>query len=247
MSAYSGRGVHKQVVEELGRRIVQGAFTAYEPIDLNELEREFDVSRTAMREAIKVLTAKGMLDARQRRGTFVLPRSRWALLDQDVMRWEFTRPDTATLFSNLAEVRRITEPAIARIAAARRTDVDLAELDAALDTMATAAAADTADGDSMAEADITFHRALAAATHNEMLVRIAALISIGLDERDHAVPVHLSDPVPSHRAVVLAVAGRDEAGAEAAMKTLLDLADEDVARLAGEPERPAERSKDAER
>lgn len=226
MNSYHGRGLHKDVVENLGRRIVQGDFTAYEPINLLQLEDDLGVSRTALREAIKVLAAKGMIEARQRRGTFVLPRKFWALLDSDVMRWEFTRTDTATMLANLAEVRDIVEPAIARIAAHRRTDAELSDMKAALDEMAQAT-----DAAAMARADTAFHQSLAAATHNEMLVRIAALITIGLGERDHAVPVHASDPVPPHEAVLAAVAGGDAGRAEEAMRALLEVANADQAHV----------------
>ena len=96
-----------------------------------ELEAELDVSRSVIREALRVLKAKGLIDARQKRGTFVQPRTEWKLLDPDVIRWQFAGRDDEQLFNDLAELRGIIEPAAAGLAALRRDDEDLAALDAA--------------------------------------------------------------------------------------------------------------------
>ena len=79
MSGYQLRGVHGQTVEALALRILSGEIPEGATLDLLALREELDVSLTALREALKVLSAKGIIDARQKRGTFVRPRAAWSL------------------------------------------------------------------------------------------------------------------------------------------------------------------------
>ncbi|MFF4636426.1 FadR/GntR family transcriptional regulator [Streptomyces olivaceus] len=233
MTPYARRGVHGQTVEALARRILGGRIPEGATLDLVALRSELDVSLTALRESLKVLAAKGMIDARQKRGTFVRSRADWNLLDADVLRWRFEGADgngrDQALLHDLAEMRAIVEPAAVRLAAARRTDAELAALDAAL-----AAMAERDAGPARAvDADLAFHRALLAATHNELLERMRAVLESGLAHRDrivHSSP-HSGDPVPAHRAVLDAVRDRDPDAAEAAMRALLDQAHRDQRRV----------------
>ena len=114
MAQYARRGVHGQTVEAIARRILTGADRRRaRPSNIVALQEEFDVSLTALREALKVLSAKGMVDARQKRGTFVRPRADWNLLDADVIRWQFAEGTDQRLLDELHEVRAIIEPAAA--------------------------------------------------------------------------------------------------------------------------------------
>jgi len=215
---YRPRGIHGQTVETLASRILSSEYPEGTILDLPTLRTELDVSLTALREALKVLTAKGMIDARQKRGTYVRPRSSWNMLDADVMRWHTATATDPALFDQLTEVRAIVEPAAARMAAERATDTDLAELTAALAAMANATDVDTA-----VAADIAFHRRLLLATHNDFLAQIAQIIAIGLAERDKFVHhTNPADPVPSHKAVLDAVLANNPPAAEAAMHALVD-------------------------
>src|SRR5689334_24229952 len=159
MSEKRLRGVHGQTVEALAGRILAGEIGEGDTLDLPALREELDVSLTALREALKVLSAKGMIDARQKRGTFVQPRSSWNMLDADVMRWHTAVSSDPGLFDQLTEVRTVVEPAAARLAAERATAADLSALSSALEAMALAS-----DVDAAVAADITFHRALLTAT-----------------------------------------------------------------------------------
>ncbi|RNG22464.1 FadR/GntR family transcriptional regulator [Streptomyces botrytidirepellens] len=233
MASYSGRGVHGQVVQRLGARIVGGHWAEGDVLDVRALGDELDVSLTVMRESLKVLAGKGLVDARQKRGTYVRPRSAWNLLDADVIRWRMAGGDGERLMRDLTDVRSVVEPAAAHRAALRRTDADLTALDAAL------AAMERARGDLAAEADAdaAFHRALLGATGNELLARFDLILEPGLRERDRLVHAHgdADDPVPSHRRVLDAVRDRDAPRAELAMLDLLAKAAEDVGAAASRP------------
>ncbi|MEU0302622.1 FCD domain-containing protein [Streptomyces sp. NPDC006175] len=239
MASYSGRGVHGQVVHILGARIVGGGIPVGATLDVRALGGELDVSLTVMRESLKVLASKGLIDARQKRGTFVTERSRWNLLDADVIRWRVDGGDAGRLMRDLADVRSIVEPAAARRAALHRTDADLATLQEALDAMGRA----RTDSAAAAESDAAFHRALLAATGNEMLSRMDMLLEPGLRERDRLVHAHAEadDPVPSHQAVLDAVRDRDPARAELAMLDLLAKAADDIQQITADFEDPPKR------
>ncbi|MDT0347449.1 FadR/GntR family transcriptional regulator [Streptomyces litchfieldiae] len=240
MASYSSRGVHGQVVHRLGSRIVCGEYAEGDTLDVKALGEELDVSLTVLRESLKVLAGKGLVDARQKRGTFVRPRSAWNLLDPDVIRWRTESGDSRQLMQDLADVRAIVEPAAAYRAALRRTEADLAALDAALAQM------EESRGDSAAaaEADAAFHRALLAATGNELLGRLELLLEPGLRERDRLVHSHLTaaDPVPSHRAVLSAVRDQDAPRAQFAMLDLLAQAADDFGLIAPRLTPPAART-----
>jgi GntR family transcriptional regulator, galactonate operon transcriptional repressor len=228
LTQYARRGVHGQTVEVIARRILAGEIAEGATMNLAALQQELDVSLTALREALKVLSAKGIVDARQKRGTFVRPRADWHLLDGDVIRWQLAEGAGQRLLDQLHEVRTIVEPAAARFAAVRATEADLAALDAALGEMSAATEPVAA-----VRADLGFHRALLAATHNELLERMEVVMETGLAERDrlvHGVAPE-DDPVPSHRAVVEAIRRNDAGGAEQAMRDLLDKAVQDVQKV----------------
>lgn len=229
MKQYAGRGVHGQTVEVIAQRILTGQFAEGATLDITALQAEFDVSLTALREALKVLAAKGMVDARPKRGTFVRPRADWSLLDGDVLRWQFARQAQPNLLEDLHELRSIVEPGAASLAAVRATDADIAALDEALADMAAAGA----DPGAAVAADLAFHRALLAATHNELLFRMEIVIETGLAERDRMVhgAQGSDDPVPSHRAVVEAIRRNRPKQAAQAMRELLQKAIDDVAKL----------------
>jgi GntR family galactonate operon transcriptional repressor len=222
MASYSGRGIHGQTVEAMAAMIFGEEFKEGDSLDVNALQERLGVSSTALREAMKVLTAKGLIAARPKLGTYVRPRADWNLLDGDVIRWKFAgRPDPGFL-RDLHELRSIVEPPVARLAALRRTAAQLDALERALGAMSSAT-------DPVA-ADLDFHRALLAAGGNELLVRMEVVMGAGLAGRDRL--VHDSsgsdDPVPSHLAVLEAVKAADGDAAEAAMRSLLDKAWHDV-------------------
>src|SRR6478735_40212 len=122
----TGRRLRGAVAYKLGTAILSGDFA---PGDILSSEVEFsealDVSRSAYREAIQVLTAKGLVESRPKMGTRVLPRSRWNLLDPDVLAWAFAGEPDPQFVRSLFELRAVVEPAAAGFAAQRRTRDDL--------------------------------------------------------------------------------------------------------------------------
>jgi DNA-binding FadR family transcriptional regulator len=221
------RGLHGQTVERIGTRIVSGRYAPGIPLLPEQLENEFGISKTVLREALRVLAAKGLVESRQKRGTVVRARAHWKLLDADLLRWQGDEPDAAFL-ENLAEVRGIVEPAGARLAATRRTRADVDALRDALQAMV------DAGGDAVAvvEADLTFHRALLDAAHNELLSRMEVVIEAGLRMRDLLVHQgeHWPDSVPAHRAILDAIEFGDPDAAGNAVRALLEQASVDVRR-----------------
>jgi len=230
--SYSDMGLHGHVVRQLGTRIVQGTLAAGSTLDPDQIGVDFGVSRTVVREALKVLGAKGLVGARPRRGTFVRERSEWSLLDPDVLRWQYDQlgePPAETL-DKLAEVRLIIEPSAAALAARRRSEADLARLQAALDAMKSS----EHDPAGLTESDVAFHRALLVATGNEFLAEMAMVIDAGLHVRNrfvHGHDVAMKPSLRAHATVLDAVRQRQPDEAETAMRRLLVAASRDVARL----------------
>jgi GntR family galactonate operon transcriptional repressor len=169
-------GIHAGLVSLMGQRIVSGALQPGEVLpDQTELSRQFGVSRTVIREATKVLTAKGMVDSRPKRGTMILPREHWHLLDPDVLAWQEAYLPGVDFATDIMDVREVMEPGAAKLAATRTTAEDLAALEAAL--TAIGAAADEA---AYIQADVDFHSALVATTHNVYLVALLASFTAAL-------------------------------------------------------------------
>ena len=170
------RNLHSQVLWQLGVAIVGGDYPegTILPSDTELLQR-FEVSRTVLREALKTLAAKGMIEARARIGTRVLPRRRWNLFDADVLAWHFeTGPDVEFLRS-LSEIRIGVELESAALAAQRRSDEQAEALIACAERMGEATSAEQ-----FARTDLEFHRTVAEASGNPFMASISALVELAL-------------------------------------------------------------------
>jgi DNA-binding FadR family transcriptional regulator len=228
------------IASKLGVQIVSGR---YRPGDI--LHGEIDtsdrlqVSRSAYREAVRILVAKGLVKALPKIGTRVNPRERWHLLDPDVLGWIFQSEPEDSLVENLFELRRIVEPEAAALAAARRSYSDLAAMAEALDGMVR----HTLSSEVGREADKAFHDALLRAGGNVFVASMTAGVGAAVKwttlykQRRSG---KLRDSIPDHRRVYEAVAAGDAAAARTAMASLIDLAFEDTAhaRQAGKGRRP---------
>lgn len=220
-SSAGGHGVHHEAVEALAGRIIKGTYGEGDSLVMADVMAQLDVTQTVLREAVKVLTMKGLLDTDKARGTFVRPREDWNLLDADVLRWKLAAGVSSDFFADVLELRRSIEPAAAALAAERRTDDDLAALNAALGAMA---GADT-DPALLVRADASFHTAMLFASNNRFYAQMHRVIVPVLVQRDRAVLAAdgaFEHPHAAHAAVVEAVRDRDVDGAYMAMLELLD-------------------------
>ena len=224
----TGRRLRGAVAHYLGTAIVSGAIQPGERLTGEVANAEaLNVSRTAYREAVQALTAKGLVESRTKAGTRVQPRNRWNLLDPDVLAWAFSGEPDPAFVRDLFELRAIVEPAAARLAAARRTKDDIKAMRAALTNMRR----HTLATDAGRAADRDFHDAILQATHNDAVITLSASIGAAVSwttqfkQRTRTLP---RDPVPDHARVSDAIAAGDREAAEAAMQALVDLALEDT-------------------
>jgi DNA-binding FadR family transcriptional regulator len=224
----SGRRLRGAVAHYLGSAIVSGQIAPGEKLTGEIANAEaLDVSRSAYREAVQVLTAKGLVESRPKAGTRVLPRSRWNILDPQVLAWAFSAEPDVSFVRDLFELRAIVEPAAARFAAERRDKDDIKAMKDALAKMRRHTLATEAGR----AADRAFHDALLGATHNSAMMALSASISAAVSwttefkQRSRALP---RDPVPDHAKVFDAIAAGDPDAASTAMRALVDLALDDT-------------------
>lgn len=216
-----------QVARELGRRIVAGKFEPGALIDdENALSERYQVSRVVIRDAVKILVSKGLLEVRRGIGTKVNSRNRWLMLDDDVLAWHLSAPPEPTFLKQLMEIRLAFEPKAARWAAERATDTDIANIEAAYQDMVKYEYqhVNELSVTKFIKADAMFHRAILIAAHNEFLQDIegviysALLVSIRLTNKD---PIENGTSLPFHYEVCQAISNRDGALAEQLTDRLL--------------------------
>ncbi|MDE2395927.1 MAG: FadR family transcriptional regulator, partial [Burkholderiales bacterium] len=169
-----GKSMHGRIVRELGQRIVGGQLKPGErlPAEAALLAR-YEVSRPVLREAVRVLVAKGLVVSKQRAGAIVRPARDWHLLDPDVLYWLIQTQPKAEFVGNLVAVRRIIEPAAAALAARSATREQLQAIAEALAGMEKAQTPEE-----LLEPDVAFHRRVAEATNNPLLAYIGNMLSL---------------------------------------------------------------------
>lgn len=216
--------LHGTIARQLGIRIVSGKYSPGELLDGEvSAAEQLAVSRTAYREAVRILAAKGLVDARPKVGTRINPQSMWHLLDPDVLDWTFDSEPDLVLLDSLFELRNVVESAAAGMAAQRRTAKHLRDMHAALEGMATHTLASEAGR----QADLDFHTALLLATGNPFIVSLAngvrAAVRTTTIYKQRKQPLR-RDPLPDHLRVFEAIAARESAKAQQAMSELIQLA-----------------------
>lgn len=227
----------QQVAQELGQRIVRGDHLPGEALPSEaDLSAELEVSRTVVREALKVLAAKGLIRSRPRVGPVVQPRRGWERLDSDVLAWSTQDGEHLRAFlRQLTEVRRIIEPDAARLAATRATAEELRQIAAAFSAMEHA----VADPSAFLTHDLAFHEAIIEAAHNDVLVGLLLTLRKGLVASRQVSTGTLRQDTPEtaqarttalalHRAVLDALRERDGRQAHEAMVQLLSTVHEAI-------------------
>ncbi|WP_425528019.1 FadR/GntR family transcriptional regulator [Yinghuangia seranimata] len=217
-----GRGLHGQLVQQLGQMIVAGEVGAERPLVPEEIGQRFEVSRTVVRESLRVLEAKGLVSARPNVGTRVRPVADWNLLDPDVIEWRACGPQRDAQRRELFELRWGIEPLAAHMAACRNHPEVVRRLTEVVVIMQRAVA--QPDPLTFGRADAEFHGLLLQVAGNRMLEHLAGIVASALQvSGGHTAGCeHLSDAsVSLHSRLVDAVAAGDGEGAESAMRSLL--------------------------
>ena len=212
-----------KVVRGIGLAIVSGKYPQHAVLPgVPDLMERYGVSRTVLREAMKTLSGKGLIEAKARIGTRVRDRQHWNLFDPDVLLWYAANGFDTGFLIQLSEMRQALEPEAAAIAAGRRTEAQLKLMHASVDRMG--APNVTAEG--FVDADLAFHLAVAEATGNPFMRSISTLIEVALVAVltiSHPVldPSHYQLSVRDHRDIADAIGRRDAEGARAAMRKVI--------------------------
>ena len=222
------KNVHGGTVDLLGEAIVTGRYPVGsslppEPVLCDEL----GVSRTVIREAVKSLIAKGLLVTGPKVGTRVLAEEQWNWFDPDVVAWQSRAGLSRDFLRDLQELRRLVEPAAVRLAAARATPQDIAEIEAAYAGMKLS----IEEGGDYVSSDLRFHQGLLRAAHNRMVAQMGKALGALLRTSFEISTARLDGPalsLPLHRAVLDAVIARSPAKAERAIIVLIDGANDDI-------------------
>ena len=247
MARSEGPNLTHRIVEALGVAIVSGKYSPKNPFPIEaELCTQYGASRSVLREAVKMLTAKGLLSARPRQGTWIQPEEDWNLLDPDVLRWLLERKITFAVLRDFALVRLAVEPQAAALAAKVASPDAKRAIRAAIDQMALA---DKDEVDPLI-ADIAFHVAILRAGGNRFFAQLSGVtetalrFSIRMQDRYKGVR---RASVQDHRKISDAILAGDAVAAEEAARVLiqeaLDLINKAGAEKAFEPAPKLRRSK----
>lgn len=215
-------GLHAGVLDELGMQIASGDLPEGETLSIERLESRFGVSRSVIRETIRVLESMGMLTSRRRVGLTVAPRSSWNVFDPRVIRWRLAGDDREAQLASLSELRHGFEPVAAGLAARRATPEQCGVLTGAVMDMAVHGR--SGDQEAYLAADIRFHSTLLTASGNEMLAALSGVVAEVLTGRTHH---HLMPATPNpaairlHGDVAQAIQSGDAPAAEKAMRDII--------------------------
>ncbi|MGQ4414375.1 FadR/GntR family transcriptional regulator [Streptomyces sp. SAS_269] len=217
-----GRGLHGQLVQQLGQMIVSGDLGADRPLVPEEIGQRFEVSRTVVRESLRVLEAKGLVSARPNVGTRVRPVSDWNLLDPDIIEWRAFGPQRDDQRRELSELRWTIEPLAARLAAGHGREEVQQRLSDVVEIMSHA----MAQGDALtfSRADTEFHALLIQIAGNRMLEHLSGIVSAALQVSGSPItgcdrPNEAS--LALHARIVDALGTGDGTASETAMRQLL--------------------------
>ncbi|GAA4783011.1 FadR/GntR family transcriptional regulator [Streptomyces ziwulingensis] len=211
----TGRGLHGRVLDSLGPSITAGEYPAGSVLRTDELAQRFEVSRSVMREAVRVLESMHLVESRRRVGVTVLPEREWNVYDPQVIRWRLAGCERPRQLRSLTVLRSAVEPVAASLAARHATDEQRAELTAcALGMVANSSGHKL---DQYLFHDVAFHRVILTASGNEMFARLGDVVAEVLTGRTHH-DVMFEDPDPAavtlHVRLAEAVRARDAVRAE---------------------------------
>jgi DNA-binding FadR family transcriptional regulator len=221
-----GQNLTYSIVHDLGIAIVTGTYSKQNPFPVEaELCKQYGASRSVLREAVKMLTAKGLLGARPRQGTWVEPEGKWNLLDPDILGWLLERKFSPALLIEFSEIRLSVEPGAAALAARAAGPAEKAAIRSAIERMQ---AAERGDDDPL-ESDIAFHVAVLRASMNRFYAQLTELTATALRfsirTTNRYKGVRLAS-VADHKKVADAIlAGKPAVAAEAMRKLIQEALD----------------------
>jgi len=230
-NGYPRGGLHGQIVHAIGRRILSGKIN---PGELLPAPPGLPASRTVLREAIKVLAAKGLVESRPKTGPRVRPRHAWNLLDPDVLAWQQDGAVPADFLKKLTEVRLIIEPAAAEMAAQRATPAELESIEEAYQEMEAALRVGSEDYEAFDQADMRFHQSIVRACGNDLLEQMgqvvysALLVSFQATSR---LPGRARASLSDHRAILDAIRAGQADNAGQSMRRLVECTAHDIESL----------------
>jgi DNA-binding FadR family transcriptional regulator len=215
--------LHASLLTALGEAIVSGRYAAGDVLTLDGVSAQHGVSRSVAREAIRVLESMGMVGSRRRVGITIQPSHTWNVFDPRLIRWRLDAGDRAAQLISLSELRRGFEPAAAALAARRADPHQCRIMAAAVSDMVMHGR--SGDLEAYLLADKVFHRTMLEASGNEMFRALDGVVTEVLTGRTHhglmpATPNPMA--IELHDEVARAIRMRDEAGAEKAMRAIID-------------------------
>ncbi|MGV8978314.1 MAG: FadR/GntR family transcriptional regulator [Cellulomonas sp.] len=222
-------GLHRLVTERLGQAITSGELVEGQQIVPDELGAELDVSRTVIREALRVLAEKGLVTASPRTGTRVTNIDRWSLLDPDVIMWRVNGPQREVQLRELISLRFGVEPLAAHGAAESASKEDIADLRKATEKMRDAI--ETSDVVAFTRADMVFHGRILASSGNLIYRQFARPIEAVLLARQDLgmMPPQIDNSVFTHHCeIVDAIEAGDGERAEALTREMIAVARDEV-------------------
>lgn len=219
--------LHTLVLDHLGAAIVGGEYGEGSVLDLDAVAQRLDVSRSVLREALRVLASLGLIEARHKVGTRVLPRSEWDLLHPSVISWRAAGPEGDTQLRELLALRRGVEPLAAGLAAGRLDDTLLATMAGALADLESAAA--DRDRARFLRADEVFHATILLNCGNELLSRFERVVVAALRARQREPRAVVTEWTPAslglHRRLLAALRSVGEGSrAERLARQLVEMA-----------------------
>lgn len=215
----TARNFHSHVINEIGAGVINGRFPVGSTLPNDAaLMAEFDVSRTVLREALKTLEAKGLLEARPKVGTKIAKRTRWNLYDAQVLAWHFGQPLERDFLSGLKDMRRIVEPHAAARAAEKRTADHVRLLQYWVRQMEIS----LSETQNFALADFELHRIIADASQNPFMRSFIGVVELShafayrplMDEPDEDRMITI---IGAHRSLISAIERGEPDAASAAM------------------------------
>lgn len=212
---------HGAIARQLGVAVVTGKYApgALLPGEI-ELAEQLAMSRSVVREALRTLAAKGLVESRPKAGTHVRDRKDWNLLDPELLGWMFEAPPSHQFVRDLFQLRMIVEPAAAALAAGNRSAQQLSRMGHALEIMGASGLA-SSEGQA---ADQRFHAEILAATDNELLRALSSSIEAAVRWTTYfkyRSSRHPRDPMPAHRALFEAIANSNGPASKAASEALI--------------------------